>query len=129
MDFTLQDGGYIHTTDHQADFDRTKRCRFDVKNFDLVNLKSVATNLDGSEIELMSCDGLTSTISSTKHCVVNKNCPVNCSMTTSGKQLWWRYERDNEQLNYVKSEITIVDNRPLLLIGGSLKVDNGELFF
>ena len=46
-------------------------------------------------------------------------------MTTKGKQLWWRHEGGSDQLFFLQPEN--IASRPLLLIGGSLKLDNGDL--
>ena len=125
VDLTLQDAGYIRTNNDHADFDRTKRFRADAKGFDLMNLQSVATSLDGSEIEMMTTDGTSTTVSSSKHSIVSKNYPSSYHMTTKGKQLWWRHEGGGDQLFFLQPESSAC--RPLLLIGSSLKLDNGDL--
>ena len=125
VDLTLQDAGYIRTYNDRADFDKTERFRADAKGFDLVNLQSVAANLDGSEIEMMTYGGISATVSSSKHTVTSKNYPSSYNMTTKGKQLWWRHEGGSDQLFFLQPEN--IASRPLLLIGGSLKLDNGDL--
>jgi hypothetical protein len=125
VDLTLQDAGYIRTSNDRADFDKTKRFRADAKGFDLVNLQSVAASLDGSEIEMMTYGGTSTTVSSSKHTVVSKSYPSSYNMTTKGKQLWWRHEGGGDQIFYLQPESS--SSRPLLLIGGSLKLENGDL--
>ena len=125
VDLTLQDAGYIRTYNDRADFDKTERFRADAKGFDLVNLQSVAANLDGSEIEMMTYGGISATVSSTKKTVTNKSYPSSYNMTTKGKQLWWRHEGGGDQLFFLQPENS--SSLPLLLIGGSLKLDNGDL--
>ena len=125
VDLTLQDAGYFRTNNDRADFDQTKRFRADAKGFDLVNLQSVAASLDGSEIEMLTYGGTSTTVSSTKHTVVSKCYPSSYNMTTKGKQLWWRHEGGGDQLFFLQPESA--SSRPLLLIGGSLKLENGDL--
>jgi hypothetical protein len=122
---TLQDSGYIRTDNDRADFDKTKRFRADVKGFDLLNLQNAVNTIDGCEIELISSEGITSNISSIKHAVVNKKHPSGHNMTTKGREIMWSHERGADCVFILQPEI--VGGRQLLVVGGNLKFDSGDL--
>lgn len=122
---TLQDSGYVRTDNDKADFDKTKRFRADVKGFDLLHLQNAINTIDGCEIELISYGGITSNISSTKHTVVNKTHPSSHNGTTKGREISWTHDRSIDHIFFLRPEIS--GSRQLLVIGGNLKFDNGDL--
>jgi hypothetical protein len=126
VQLTLQDSGYVRTDNDRADFDKTKRFRADVKGFNLLDLQNAVNTIDGCEIELISSEGITSNISSTKYtAVVNKSHPSVHNMTTKGREITWSHERSADHLFFLQPEIA--GGKQHLVIGGNLKFDRGDL--